>query len=410
MRRPDLDPSSELALRSLLGQANTSLDLGHLEAALIERRIGDDLSEALSRLGHPPSREAAQRRTARTRSAAARTALRDAAESWPEPWAQEWAEGVIGAGLHGGLDRGDVERLVHDVRRLLDHLDQHSAPKSRPAPRPDSSPDCGNLLGPRPNGRPDRMEPSNRAASFVSRTDLAAALFGSSHALDPGTRLAAFASRALRVRIGEDLVGRELWEASGIQTDRVSAPALAWAIPAQGKSALDTWLQGATKALLPVHISLLALQRHRVSVPAGARVLVVENPRLVEAAAERGLPCCVVTTNGNPTTAVTTLLDQLRSSGASLAYHGDFDAAGIAICGRMHDSGCQPWMMDASDYRHAVRSAERNGVRLDRDTKGCGSTPWDPPLEAAFSEARLIVHEEFVLDDVLSGFAHMAVG
>ena len=255
------------------------------------------------------------------------------------------------------------------------------------------------------------MEPSSLAASpFVSRTDLAATLFGSAHALDRGTRLAALVSRALRCRVGKPLEGRELWEAAGIQADRVSAPALTWAVPARGSSALAELLRGAADDGLPLHVSLLAIQRNPVAVPAGSPVLVVENPRLVEAAAERGLKCCMVAANGNPSTAVTTLLDQMRGSGASVWYHGDFDSAGIAICRRMHDSGCRPWMMAASDYQNATGSAERNGVRLDRDSTDCGPTPWDPPLEAAFNEARLIVHEEFVLDGVLEGFAQTLVG
>ena len=232
---PDVDPGSELTLRSLLGKVNKRLNLGRLETALVERGIGNDLNEALTRLGHPPSAEAAHRRTVRARSAAARAALRDTAESWPEPWASEWAEGLIGAGLHGGLDGNEVETLVHDVRRLLDYLDQHAAPKSRPALGPDGDPDPSDFLGPWPDGSPDGSEPASLAASpFVSRTELAATLFGSAHALDPGTRLAAVVSRALRYSLGTDLAGRELWEAAGIQADRVSAPALVWAVPATG--------------------------------------------------------------------------------------------------------------------------------------------------------------------------------
>ena len=235
----------------------------------------------------------------------------------------------------------------------------------------------------------------------ASRTELAAELFGSSHALDQGTKLASFVKRALRCRLGEPLGDRELWEASGIQADRVSAPVLAWAIPVTGNSPLDVAIRASTSDGLPLHVSLLAMLRHPLKVPAGTPVLVVENPRLVEAAAERGLDCCVVATNGNPTTAVTTLVQQLREAGARLWYHGDFDATGIAICRRMHGFGCHPWRMDAKDYQEAVSQAERDGVRLDRDSKACGPTPWDPALKELFGTQRLIVHEEFVLDRVL---------
>ena len=399
----DVDPAGELTLRSLLGRVNRRLDLGRLETALVERGVGTDLSEALARLGHPPSAAAAQRRTVRARSAAVRTALRDSVEPWPEPWAREWAEAVIGAGLHSGLDAEEVEALAGDVRRMVDHLDGLRLPMTGSGRPGDPEPEA--------HGRFDHPGPSSPLGSrSTSRTELAAALFGSAHALDPGTRLAAFVTRALKLRVDEDLSGRELWEAVDIRADRVSAPALVWAVPATGRSVPARLLRDATEGGLPLHVSLLALYRHPVSVPASTPVLAVENPRLVEAAAERGLECCVVATNGNPTTAVTTLLEQLRTSGAAVWYHGDFDAAGIGICDRMHDSGCRPWMMDASDYRQAVRSAECNGVRLDRDTKDCGATPWDPALKVAFNEARLMVHEEFVLDEVLSEFAHMAVG
>ena len=371
--RPDLGQTGDLTLRSLMGRKLAShLDLAELETALTARDIGEDLCSALTLLGHPPSREASRRRAVRQRAAAARAAVDSAVTVWPEPWAAQWAAGLAGSGLLAGLEGEEAESLVEDVRRLLDRLDQ-------------SEPDIS------------------------SRTELAATLFGSAHALDPGTRRAAFATRALQLRIGDDLTGRELWEASGIQADRVSAPALVWRVPATGDSALAGLLRGAARGGLPLHVSLLALRRDPVVVPAGTQVLAVENPRLVEAAAEQSLECCVVSTNGNPTTAVTTLVQQMRESGACLWYHGDFDASGIAICRRMHDLGCRPWMMDAQDYRDAIVRAECASVRLDRDARGCGPTPWDPALEEAFDTRRLIVHEEFVLDEVLGEFRHMAL-
>ena len=292
---------------------------------------------------------------------------------------------------------------MEDVRRLIDHLDLCDSLAAGTEPRPRAEPDARGDLG--------RYEPAMQCGSRpASRTELAAALFGSSHALDPGTRLASFVTRALRCRLGEPVEGRELWEASGIHPDRVSAPALTWAIPAEGESPLDLAIQAASGGGLPLHVSLLAMLRHPLAVPVGTPALVVENPRLVEAAAERGLDCCTVATNGNPTTAVIELLAQLRASGARLWYHGDFDAAGIAICRRMHDLGCRPWMMDAQDYQDAIGRAERGSVRLDRDTAGCGPTPWDPALEKVFDAQRLVVHEEFVLDEVLGEFRHMALG
>ncbi len=364
---PALDPASTLAMESLLGRRPAKrLDLQELEGALVARAIGSDLCDALTRLGHPPSDDAAQRRSDRARAQEARESLHCAIAAWDEPWAATWADAVVRAGLLRDFDGDSAARLATDVRRLLDHLGH---------PQPSAS----------------------------SRTEIAATLYGSAHALDAGTRRASAVTHALRLRNGP-LDERKLWEAAGILPDRVSAPALVWSLPVAGASVLDVQTRFALHAGLPIHISLFALQQHPISVDAGTPVLVVENPRLVEAAAERILPACVISSNGNPSTAVTTLLRQLQQAEASLWYHGDFDSPGIAICQRMHESGCSPWMMGARDYVDAIRQAKESDVQLMSDPKECGPTPWDPKLQAAFDHHRLIIHEEFVLDGVLNRF------
>ena len=364
---PALDPASTLAMESLLGRKPAKrLDLQELEAALVARAIGRDLCDALTRLGHPPSAEAAHRRSERARAQEARESLHCAITVWDEPWAAAWADAVVGAGLLRDFDGGSAARLANDVRRLLDHLEHHQL-------------------------------------SASSRTEIAAALYGSAHALDSGTRRASAVTHALRCRNGP-LDERELWEAAGILPDRVSAPALVWSLPVAGASPLDVHVRFALHAGLPLHISLFALRRHPISVDTGTPVLGVEKPRLIEAAAERSLPACVISSNGNPSTAVTTLLRQLQQAEASLWYHGDFDSPGIAICRRMHEFGCSPWMMDARDYADAIRQAKESDVQLMSDPKECGPTPWDPKLQAAFDHHRLIIHEEFVLDGVLNRF------
>jgi uncharacterized protein (TIGR02679 family) len=373
---PALDRDSDLSLASLLGRKPPRrIDLAALESALVQRNVGSDLSDAISRLGHPPSTAATERRAAQARNQEARAALGGAIESWEEPWARDWAEDVQRSGIIAGVDGAEVIRLAGDVRRLLDHLEEV-------------------------------------AHEGAGRTEIAAALFGSAHALDRGRKTATAAEIALRHRAGEagaGLEGRELWAQAGILADRVSAPVLVWSLPAVGTSPLDAQIRAATSGVLPVHLSLVALQKYPVSVPRGSPVLVVENPRLVEAAAEREVPGSVVATNGNPTTAVWTLLAQLQRCGARLLYHGDFDAAGLAICRRMHAAGCEPWMMGASDYEAAVERATRSGVRLATESRDCGVTPWDPPLQEAFERRRLAVHEEFVLDRVLDRFSSFKV-
>jgi hypothetical protein len=102
---------------------------------------------------------------------------------------------------------------------------------------------------------------------------------------------------------------------------------------------------------------------------------VVENPRLVEAAAERRLAAAVLCTNGNPTMAPSLAIAQLQGCGVQLRYHGDIDAAGLAMAGRARDAGCEPFRMSASDYRDALGEASAAGVQLPRDPAPAPPTP-----------------------------------
>jgi uncharacterized protein (TIGR02679 family) len=160
-----------------------------------------------------------------------------------------------------------------------------------------------------------------------------------------------------------------------------------------------------TAAGLPTHLSVMALRASPLTVASGTPVLVVENPRLMEAAADHRLAAAVLCTNGNPTTAPGLAITQLWSCGARMRYHGDFDAAGLALAGRARDAGCQPFRMSAPDYYDALAQAAAAGVELPRDPASAPPTPWDPALASAFDEHHAIVHEERVMDDVLAAHA-----
>jgi uncharacterized protein (TIGR02679 family) len=365
--RPALDQAGTLALTSLLsGPPAARVRLDDLEAALVRRAVGTDLDDALTRLGHPPLAEAVRRRQRAARRGDAHAALTQTVSAWPEVWAVDWTEEVRRRGLVGDLGAADVMGLVGDVRRLLDRV----------------------------------------PAADAARTELAARLYGSAHALDPGTRRAALTVLALRQVVGP-LDGRELWEAAGIVPDRVSAPVLTWRLPVVGRSPLDRQVRMATEGGLPVHLTLFALRRHPLTVATAEPVFVVENPRLVEAATERQLSVCVVASNGNPSTAVTELLTQLRRGGADLRYHGDFDAPGIAICARMQAAGVRPWRMTAADYGAALAHAEATDLALDVDTRDCTDTPWDPELACAFRTDGRIIHEELLADELLAAMVRV---
>lgn len=368
VKLPNLSSAARLTLGAVLGRpVRTTVDLASLELALRRLGVGHDLPAALGALGHPVSEEPARRRAERHAARAARDAARTEALLWAEPWSGPWIDEVIRAGGLGGLDAGQAVALVTSVRAVLDRLE---------------------LASSSPGGDP------------LSRVDLAAGILGSAHALDAGTRLEAATTRALAHRLGT-AEPRDLWEQAGAHLDLTSAPALTWRLPVTAGSGLQALVAGATGLGLPLNLTQLALRRHPMSVPAATDILVVENPRIVEAAAQLHRPVPVVATNGNPSSAVRLLLHQLIKSGARLRYHGDFDVAGLAICGRMAALGLAPWRMDEANYLAAVTDADIAGVDLPTDPGRPPTTPWDPPLQRAFARHRLVVHEERLLPGLL---------
>lgn len=364
VRIPELSSRGRLALRSLLARRpGATVDLAELEAALIRLDVGDDLPSALDTLGHPVSPEPAARRAERADARRARAAARAEVESWVEPWACEWIDGVIRVGILGGLDEPEALNLVSQARRVLDRFARDSSERT-------------------------------------SRVELAAQLLGSSHALDAGTRLEAAVARALRLQLGTS-DNRELWEQSGVHLDLTSAPALTWSLPMTRDCRLSALTSQATDFGLPLHLTRFALERHPARVPPDTSVLVVENPRIVEAAAQARSRTPVLSTNGQPSSAVLLLLAQLRESGAALRYHGDFDTPGLAICERLTRLGVIPWRMTARDYCDALRTANDQAIPLPIDELSPGPTPWDPALRDAFDRERRIVHQERLLPSLI---------
>jgi uncharacterized protein (TIGR02679 family) len=366
VRTPVLDAGDRLALGSLLGRRPTAtVDLADLEAALRRLGVGDDLVIALDRLGHPVSELPARRRAERRAADAGREAARRAAAGWPEAWAVGWIDETARAGGLRGLNADSATRLVAQVRAVLDRLGQ----------------------------------PADREQQ--SRTEVAAKVLGSAHALDDGTLVEAAVTRALAHRFGPATT-RELWERAGAPLDLVSGPVLTWALPLLPPGAAADLAGRATSAGVPLHLSQMALRQADLHVAAGADILVVENPRLVEAAAQRRTGSPVVATNGNPSSAVDLLLRRLLAVGAHLRYHGDFDTAGLGICGRMAQMGLVPWRMGQADYRHALQRAADQEVELPVEDRAPPATPWDPGLRDLFDRRRLIVHEERLLDELLA--------
>jgi uncharacterized protein (TIGR02679 family) len=390
VRLPDLTSAARLSLEALIGRRpGATVDLAALERALRGLGVAEDLAGALRALGYEASDAVARRRAERRLATAARAAAREEASGWPEVWAGDWIDEVVRAGGLRGLDPAGAVDIVRQARTVLDALGPAGV-----APPGDA--DATRAVG---GGAPPRPTVP------MSRVDLAARLFGSAHALDTGTRLEAAATRALAHRAGA-AEPRDLWERAGAHLDLTSGPVLTWRlplVPGSPSSPVARLAADATEAGLPLHLTQFALRRHPAAVAPGTDVLVVENPRIVEAAAQLGVRTPVVATNGQPSGTVRLLVDQLLGARAALRYHGDFDAAGLGMCGRMALAGLTPWGMDAASYRAAVAQAEADDVALPIDPLPCPPTPWDPALARAFGECRLVVHEERLLPGLLSG-------
>jgi uncharacterized protein (TIGR02679 family) len=365
-----LAPYSTTAARTLLTLVGrpgaATIDLGALEAELVRLGLGADLVTALIALGHPVSPLPAERRADRARLADGRRAARQVASEWPEPWALDWVDDLVRTGLLAGLGPEEAVALLGEVRRVLDAV-------------------------------------ADGGGDPLSRTDLAATVLGSAHALDDGTRVERATARALVMSHAMDTAGGiDPWAAAGLHRSLVAGAAFTWRLPLVESHPLTPAVRACDAVGVPFVVTRLALQAVPLQFTPSAPVLVVENPRVLEYAAQTGARQAVVCANGNPSATVSELLGVLLASGDEVAYHGDFDTAGLEICARMHARGLRPWRMSATDYLDALEAAKAGGVELPVETRPSGPTPWDPDLRLAFEAHRRIVHEERLLDRIVT--------
>ncbi|MDP9461666.1 MAG: DUF2399 domain-containing protein, partial [Actinomycetota bacterium] len=221
-----------------------------------------------------------------------------------------------------------------------------------------------------------------------SRSELAASCAGDAHALDAGAPVAGLVLRALALEVGEPwplspAARRGVWERAGVLPDLVSQTVLTL---------------GVRDVEGPVHVTAWDLRRDPVRVAAGTRVLVCENPAVLEGFASAGA-ATVVCGAGSPSLLCLQVLDALKASGAELRYHGDFDWPGVEIANRLL-ARCQvvPWQMTAADYEAAARPGglPLSGRQVQPD--------WDQALGAAMQRLGVAVHEEQIMSVLLSAW------
>lgn len=357
------------ALAALLGRPTVRdrqrVDLAELDRRLRERSgVGGLLAALTAVTGREPQDRPARRAE---REAAREGPLALAAELVREPWAHDWVAGLRRTGVLTG--RADAEQVVRDAARVLGEL---------PAP--------------------------GAARHTVSRVELGARLLGDAHALDRGTMLDHVVLRALAAATGRPDVpasarGREeLWAAVGVAPDLVSRTCLVLGLRVDGRSGLARRLDAAAEEGDPMHVTDWDLRRAGPLAPAaGTRVLVCENPRVLEAVAERGAGgWAVVCTSGEPNLVVDQVLGALALAGVELRYHGDLDWAGLALAERaVARHGVRPWRMCVDDYLAGLTAGAPalTGVPVEPS--------WDLELGPAMRRHGRAVHEEAVLGELL---------
>lgn len=238
--------------------------------------------------------------------------------------------------------------------------------------------------------------------------ELAVAVSGDSHTLDPGRPLATIALRAAAQLAGVDHrhdaeARRDAWAGVGVLCDELSAPLLLLNLRGDNGSLTGRALSSHAESGEPYRLSVRQWLRHPAALDlktVGPAVYVCENPSVVAAAANRlgahGAP--LICLEGQPKTAARLLLTELARHGVRLLYHGDFDWSGIRIANlviRRH--GAWPWRMGADDYLRCAGGAPLLGSPLDAD--------WDSHLRPAMEAAGQGVHEEQVLDDLIEDLA-----
>jgi uncharacterized protein (TIGR02679 family) len=241
------------------------------------------------------------------------------------------------------------------------------------------------------------------------RVELAAQIVGDSHGLDDDSLAGTMVLRGIATRHGvpnpvTPEARRALWETAGVLCDEVSTTVLCLGLfPPEPGAHAPSLLAARSAAGWETHLSLRDLRRLDRLVASGAEVFVCENPRVLEAAMDAGSRAAMVCVSGNPTLVATRLLERLAADGAFLRYRGDFDWPGISIANRVIERfGATPWRMSTADYEAALAAAGSRLVGLPQLVGRAVPAVWDADLAPAMKRARRVVHEERMLDLLIS--------
>ena len=354
--------------REVPGQ-RVRISLAKLDAALRSSAVGVGLIDAVVMLGGP----LADRRAARSAAAAA----------CEEMWSR--------AAQHPAVSgRPALTAWLHELRAL--GLVVRAARSTGVAEEM--------LLG-------QALEVVGRLpAASTPLSVLATELTGEAHALDAGQPLAGLVLRAAaRIADWSQLPAsaaerRRLWSDVGVACDPLSAQVLTLGLQPLGGDRLARHLRESSADGEPRRITLRELAGQPLRVDAGSAVFVCENPSIVAAAAdELGSRCAaLVCLEGVPSTAAIALLRALHDAGARVAFHADFDWAGIRIGNLLLEQlKATPWRFTALEYERAAAS----GIEAAALAGSAVDASWDGELAAAMRRIGRTVFEEQVLSALL---------
>jgi uncharacterized protein (TIGR02679 family) len=398
LRLPGVTPSEREAIALVLGRlpsvhsdGSVRVRLAALDERLRTTAAGRGLVDVLASLDRPVAARAGARWEARNAWQDVWTRAREAlaaAGLAQAPWVRYWLDALRRGGGLTRLGAPAADTLLSQaVATLATLLDPAAGPEAAP-------------LG--PAGADERR--------LIGRADLAQRITGDAHGLDDGTVLARLVLRGIAGATGEDpavesdaAARRALWCAAGVVVDEVSSTVLTYGLRPEG----DGWRQRALRERAEhaqeTHLTLREIRAVAWELPAGTRVAVCENPRVVEEAAAARAASALVCTAGSPSTVVLDLLDRLARGGVRLRYHGDFDWPGIALANRIvRRYRASPWRMSAADYGDAVEARRRSGFPAVRLAGDPVEASWDPELAPLMAALDVTVHEESLLESLLA--------
>jgi uncharacterized protein (TIGR02679 family) len=354
---PALRPQEALALDGLLARRRPVLPgqrlhvaLSRFEAAL--RECGIDPRSAYERVGGRALRDRPAERAAAART---QSDLREWLAAHEVSRRHQTVAAWLDDAVRQGRVRADTRSLVEQALRVVAAL-----PASAP----------------------------------VQRTVLAAAVLGGDpHALDPDTPLHRLTMSLLATAGGLDprQPSREVWAAWNVIVDPISSSVATLNLEPLG----DHRLARVLRLLRGSHVVLThgQLAGAELRWPPALECFSCENPAVLVAAERSFGAACppMLCTGGRPSDAARLLLASLRSCGATIRHHGDFDLAGVQIFRDLETRhGAVPWRFDVT----ALEDARRH----------TGDDAWRPSpatLEDAVGALRAAIAEELLIDVLL---------